>query len=163
MGLKINKPIKTQKMSNKDVCGGCMKEFTSKTLARYGGTCFKCSHPKEAGSGGTTTVAAEKVECPQCKKEYTNRTLKKNGGICGHCLKKNTDGDGSTKAPRKSVLQEKAPCPKCKKEFTLKTLEKYSGMCNRCYEKETARPVMSSAFTGIPASFPRSGLTIPGL
>ena len=151
-------------MSTKALCGGCMKEFTTKTIEKNGGMCFKCAHPKEE-----TASSSEKAECPQCKKTYTARTINKNGGICGHCLKKNTDASEGApiKPPRKSAQREKKPCSKCSKEFTIPTLEKYGGLCNRCHEKETAVPVKSSAFVGIPTLSTRvpskSGLTIPGL
>ena len=132
----------TSKISNKDLCGLCSKEFTTKTLEKYNGMCFNCS--KKSVTSNTLPKNTEtKVSCTKCQKLYTQKTLKKHDGICGKCFNlENPNSDTSEK--------KKDRCTKCSKEFTLKTLTKYSGLCNRCYTKENTQPMISSAFYGIP-------------
>ena len=153
MSSKIQTKMSVSNNSNKIACGLCMKEFTTKTLDNYGGMCFNCSKKSvnsntsfEVKSSRITpaTVSKEdKVSCPKCNKFYTQKTLNKYNGICGKCSNMESE-------QKKSGLNEKGSCTKCSKEFTLKTLSKYAGLCNRCHTKETAVPLISSAFIGIP-------------
>ena len=123
-------------------CDRCKKEFTERTLKKYGGICGKCDKERNSSKMeigeikkakeeiGLKEKEKSKMRCNKCKKEFTERTLKKYGGICGKCNNNGTEEETSkTKSP-------KMGCNGCKREFTERTLKKYGGICGKCNNKK---------------------------
>ena len=149
---------------DKQLCSDCNKEFTLKTLNKYGGICGKCNI-KNISSKNNCKICnisfnvnilnkynglcnkcynknLPKDTCSNCESTYTKLTLKKYGGICGKCFKKIDQTPQSLiQTPlfikninKISQSQSNYNCPKCNLTFTLKTLKRYNGICGKCFK-----------------------------